>query len=573
MSLSARQLTPHLPDIRGRIKKWEQNYSPDLCTDTDTDTGLSKDVIVAFRTRLEWLAREYATDDTTLDENFVCRAVTVGHTDPGSTILHVPTMKWNGLALTQKTFTSDLAFGPEATNADVYAMTVQTYDVCLMIPLVLSGGIACILAYGQTGTGKTFSITSIEKAISTELFKAAAIAGSQAKMRAGVKYDADVSIVQAPTTNGDGNDAFEISVSFMEMIGKSAYDLTVIESTDEERKPINISEDKMGKVRPDLIQQRVKSASELEDIIEKCLSYRRTSGTQRNEMSSRSHAILTIRIKNLLLPGLDNGEFILVDLAGSERYEDRKAHSRQLMDESKENNKSLLALKECVRARARAGAEDGFVHIPYRSNRLTLVLKPIFDLEETRKSKTLVIAHISPHVQDISHSANTLSYAAPFKVVLPKRSPSAFDAHDPRTWDHAESIKWLQDAFLEERQARRIEEWRHQEEQANLRKQRLRPLTSGDNDAPLLVKLEAFCPEPYGGRFLANMHGAQWVENCLKHLNTSADLRDDDIIPTVKEDSLNVYWAFHRILISARTRTRNAIMNTRRAVSVPDECT
>lgn len=83
-----------------------------------------------------------------------------------------------------------------------------------------------------------------------------------------------------------------------------------------------------------------------------CISYelagRRTSATARNARSSRSHAVVTIRIKNQLLPYADEGELILVDLAGSERYEDSKLHDKQRMDESHENNKSLMNLKDCV---------------------------------------------------------------------------------------------------------------------------------------------------------------------------------------------------------------------------------
>jgi len=45
------------------------------------------------------------------------------------------------------------------------------------------------------------------------------------------------------------------------------------------------------------------------------------------------------------------------------------------MDESRENNKSLMNLKECVRAKAKMAADDGFVHIPWRGNKLTILLK------------------------------------------------------------------------------------------------------------------------------------------------------------------------------------------------------
>ena len=66
-----------------------------------------------------------------------------------------------------------------------------------------------------------------------------------------------------------------------------------------------------------------------------------------------------------------------VSLAGSERYEDSKAHDKIRMDESKENNKSLMNLKECVQAKAKTAQEDGFVHIPWRSNKLTMLLKVV----------------------------------------------------------------------------------------------------------------------------------------------------------------------------------------------------
>lgn len=66
-------------------------------------------------------------------------------------------------------------------------------------------------------------------------------------------------------------------------------------------------------MRPGLISTQVHSAEELEALVTKCLSYRRVSITARNAQSSRSHAILNIRIKNLLLPTVDEGEIILVE--------------------------------------------------------------------------------------------------------------------------------------------------------------------------------------------------------------------------------------------------------------------
>ncbi|KDN43820.1 hypothetical protein RSAG8_05813, partial [Rhizoctonia solani AG-8 WAC10335] len=71
-----------------------------------------------------------------------------------------------------------------------------------------------------------------------------------------------------------------------------------------------------------------------------------------------------------------------------------------------------MALKDCVRGRAlveaerskKGGGRVGFQHIPYRSSKLTLALKPVFDVEATRHCKTVVIAHVFPPLADASHS-------------------------------------------------------------------------------------------------------------------------------------------------------------------------
>lgn len=135
----------------------------------------------------------------------------------------------------------------------------------------------------------------------------------------------------------------------------------------------------------------MRTSGELQELITSALSHRRVVATDRNASSSRSHAVLTIRIRNKALPYAEEGQLILVEcvqshlewydsedccsLAGSERYEDSKGHDKQRMKESRENNESLMNLKECVRAKAKMAAEDGFVHIPWRSNKLTMLLK------------------------------------------------------------------------------------------------------------------------------------------------------------------------------------------------------
>ncbi|PBK73389.1 P-loop containing nucleoside triphosphate hydrolase protein [Armillaria solidipes] len=197
-------------------------------------------------------------------------------------------------------------------------------------------------------------------------------------------------------------DFFKFSVTFLELLGKHATDL--VEPSDKVdasgnivRRDVAIHEDKAGNVRPRLISTIVRTSTELEELITSSLSHRRTSATLRNAASSRSHAVLTIHIKSKSLPYAEDGRLILVDLAGSERYEDSKAHDKQRMKESRENNESLMNLKESVRAKAKMAAEDGFVHIPWRSNKLTMLLKPIFDVKSRQPSKAVIIAHVSTH--------------------------------------------------------------------------------------------------------------------------------------------------------------------------------
>lgn len=92
------------------------------------------------------------------------------------------------------------------------------------------------------------------------------------------------------------------------------------------------------------------------------------------------------------------GRLYIIDLAGSERASDSKNHDKARMAETKEINKSLMALKECIRARTMAsrpgaGAE---AHVPYRRSKLTLLMKDVFDVGCARLCSTVVLAACSP---------------------------------------------------------------------------------------------------------------------------------------------------------------------------------
>lgn len=129
----------------------------------------------------------------------------------------------------------------------------------------------------------------------------------------------------------------------------------------------------------------------------------RTSGvTSANSHSSRSHAVFQIILKKRMNKKL-HGKFSLIDLAGNERGVDTSSANRQTRMEGAEINKSLLALKECIRALGRKGT-----HTPFRASKLTQVLRDSFI---GSNSRTCMIAMISPGMQSCENSLNTLRYA------------------------------------------------------------------------------------------------------------------------------------------------------------------
>ena len=88
----------------------------------------------------------------------------------------------------------------------------------------------------------------------------------------------------------------------------------------------------------------------------------------------------------------------LIDLAGSERGADTQSNNRQRRMEGAEINKSLLALKECIRAldNASSSSSNQQQHVPYRGSKLTLVLKESFCPSKKAHARTVMITTVSP---------------------------------------------------------------------------------------------------------------------------------------------------------------------------------
>ena len=92
----------------------------------------------------------------------------------------------------------------------------------------------------------------------------------------------------------------------------------------------------------------MQSEQEILDLINLGNSIRTTHATKANDTSSRSHAICQIKVQEEEVKTA--GKLLLVDLAGSERAQDCQSNNKDRQQEGAEINKSLLALKECLRS-------------------------------------------------------------------------------------------------------------------------------------------------------------------------------------------------------------------------------
>lgn len=158
----------------------------------------------------------------------------------------------------------------------------------------------------------------------------------------------------------------------------------------------------------------------------------RTTGTTGANMdSSRSHALLQISFKEPDSKVFSKISFI--DLAGSERGADTVDQNKQTRMDGAEINKSLLALKECIRA-----LDQDKKHTPFRGSKLTLVLKDSFTGGNCR---TLMIANVSPTQSCCEHTLNTLRYADRVKEL--KKPGHNGEPHNNNNEDHLANVLML----------------------------------------------------------------------------------------------------------------------------------
>ncbi|CAF4793529.1 unnamed protein product [Rotaria sp. Silwood1] len=338
-------------------------------------------------------------------------------------LVHVPKSKVDLTKfLDNQTFKFDYTFDERASNDLVYRYTASP-----LIDTIFNGGNATVFAYGQTGSGKTFTMGGDVSSAKVDYSH-----GIYAQTARDIFHR--LSLPQYRSS-------IEIFVTFYEIYCGKVFDLL------NNKKRLRVLEDQKGLVQVcDRKEQQVKSVQDVLNIIQHGMSIRTSGTTAANSNSSRSHAVLQIILKtstpisihsnvssssstssssrnnnhnNPAVPRRvikEVGKMSLIDLAGSERGKDTASGDRLQRMEGSEINKSLLALKECIRA---LGRGDG-THVPFRGSTLTKVLRDSFIGD---KSKVCMIAMVSPTHSDVENTMNTLRYADRVKELRASDSP------------------------------------------------------------------------------------------------------------------------------------------------------
>nr|XP_054765646.1 kinesin-like protein KIF11 [Lytechinus pictus] len=289
-----------------------------------------------------------------------------------------------------KTFSFDKVFGPKAPQIEVYKSVCEP-----ILDEVLMGYNCTVFAYGQTGTGKTFTMEG-ERTPDPDL-------SWEQDPLAGIIPRAMHQIFEKMV----GTDVeFSVRVSYLELYNEELFDLL---SSQEDTQRLRIFEDSARKgsvVIQGLEEVTVHNKNEVYAILEKGAAKRQTAATLMNAHSSRSHSVfsVTIHIKENSIEGeelLKTGKLNLVDLAGSENIGRSGAVDKRAR-EAGNINQSLLTLGRVITALV-----EHAPHVPYRESKLTRLLQDSLG----GRTKTSIIATVSPASINVEETLSTLDYA------------------------------------------------------------------------------------------------------------------------------------------------------------------
>ncbi|XP_042505799.1 kinesin-like protein KIN-UB [Macadamia integrifolia] len=283
-----------------------------------------------------------------------------------------------------------------------FASQKRVYEVVAkpVVESVLEGYNGTVMAYGQTGTGKTFTLGLLGE-------KDTASRGIMVRSMEDIL--ADIS----PETDS-------VSVSYLQLYMETIQDLL-----DPANDNISIVEDpRAGDVSlPGATVVEIRNQKSFLELLRLGEAHRFAANTKLNTESSRSHAILMVNVKRSVIgreaaafssengnashlsktikpPVVRKGKLIVVDLAGSERI-DKSGSEGHTLEEAKSINLSLSALGKCINALA-----ENSSHVPVRDSKLTRLLRDSFG----GTARTSLIVTIGPSPRHRGETSSTIMF-------------------------------------------------------------------------------------------------------------------------------------------------------------------
>ena len=292
-----------------------------------------------------------------------------------------------------KSYIYDNIFNESATNEIVFNGAIKS-----MLDQIILGYNSTVLAYGVTGTGKTYTIFGdLNNNFKDEgiIFKSCDYLFE--------KIDQN--------KNKDINTNYSIKISYIEIYNEIVKDL-ISENTPS----LMIVEDPVkGVICSNVKEIIIYDSVQLKKIINDSNKRRTMASTDQNQFSSRSHAILQMSLEKKIKKDENNydiiySKFLVVDLAGSEKGMEKGKRR----EEGVNINKSLFTLGNCLNILSEKSNAGKFV--PYRDSKLTRILKDSLG----GNILTVMLACISPCSNNYDDTLNTLNYAFKAKKITKK---------------------------------------------------------------------------------------------------------------------------------------------------------
>ncbi|KAH6656971.1 P-loop containing nucleoside triphosphate hydrolase protein [Truncatella angustata] len=291
-------------------------------------------------------------------------------------------------AVTNKTYNFDRVFSPASDQNMIYEDVVKP-----ILDDMLNGMNCTIFAYGQTGTGKTYTMSG-------DMNDTFGILSDNAGIIPRVLH------FLFKKLDSEGIES-SVKCSFIELYNEELRDLI----SKEENTKLKIFDDTSRKGHTSTVVQGIEetyiqTAAQGVRLLQGGSLKRQVAATKCNDLSSRSHTVFTITtcVKKTGEDGEDyisTGKLNLVDLAGSENIQRSGAENKRAA-EAGLINKSLLTLGRVINALV-----DRSQHIPYRESKLTRLLQDSLG----GRTKTCIIATISPARSNLEETISTLDYA------------------------------------------------------------------------------------------------------------------------------------------------------------------